>query len=360
VNITATELKKSLRVFTPVRTESYQIGEHGISAQDSDVWIVSESPLSGLGKCFSVNGKKLAQVINRMSGQVEITKEEKLLSLKSARAKIELETQEIKPLKIPVPPEKVLELKTDDLKKALAVAEASASPNKASAFGGVVLIQSLPLGIEDESPKGYRVVGTDANVLTVVSVEEPVPFEFKMTLNLPAASVVQIMDKETVVLGESNTHLYAKSGGIRVFASKPTKTYPDFDGLLAIQSKLKFGFVPGEWMAALRTIETLIDESVDQGGIDLQFAEGVVQWSNVGVGSTASDESPYEQIDPDPLFQPVMVSDLRIKAKYLSGFLAKAGEKATIGLTDKKKPIVLESGNMMTLMTPMASKKESK
>lgn len=359
MNIAATELKKALRVFAPVRTEFYQIGEHGISAQDSDIWVVSESPLSGLGGIFSVNGKKLSQVVGRMSGQVEITKEEKLLSLKSARAKIELEIQDIKPLKIPDPPAKVLELASVDLKKALSIAVASASPNKASAFGGVVLLQSLPLGIEEGSPSGYRIVGTDANVLTVATVGNSVQFEFKMTLNLPAAAIVQIMDG-TISLGESNTHLYAQSGGIRVFASKPTQTFPNFDSLLSVPSKLKFGFKTEEWVSALRTVETLIEESVDQGGIDLQFAEGVVQWNNTGVGSTASDEAPYEQIDPDPLFQPVTVSNLRVKAKYLSGFLAKAGEESTLGLVDKNKPIRLESGNMTTLVMPMAGKKETK
>jgi len=359
--INASEIKRFLKPLSPVRSESYQIGEHGISAQDSDIWAVSESQLSGLGGCFSVNGKKLSQVVGRMSGQIEIVKEEKLLSLKSARAKIELEVQDIKPIKIPEAPAKTLELNADDFKKALSVAVASASPNKASAFGGVVLLQSLPMGLEEEAPRGYRIVGTDANMLTVAKVSGSGLFEFKITLNLPAASVVQIMDGSSILLGESNNHVWAKSGGIRVFASKPTQVYPNFDPLLAIQPKLKFGFKTQEWVSAIRTVETLIDEAVDQGGIDLHFAEGVVQYRNVGVGSTASDEAPYDQIEPDPLFDgPVTVSNLRVKAKYLSAFLAKAGEEATLGLVDKNKPVRLESGNVTTLIMPMLGKKESK
>src|ERR1700677_4912163 len=170
MNINAAELKKSLKILSPVRTESWQIGEHGISASDPDIWPVVESPLSELGGCFSINGKKLSQVVNRASGQIEIEKHDKFLSLRYSKAKIDLEIQNIKPLKIPETPNMIAATSLPDFKKALAVSAASATTNKASAFGGVVLVQSLPLGIEETSPLGYRVVGTDATVLTTAMV----------------------------------------------------------------------------------------------------------------------------------------------------------------------------------------------
>ena len=357
MNIVATELRKSLKIFGPVKSESYQIGPHGISAQDSDVWIVEESPLSGLGDCFSINGKKLAQVTNRMSGQIEITREEKFLTLRSAKAKIDLEIQNTKPPKLPEFSEKFHTLDLSEFKKAIALSSASASPNKSAPFGGVVLLQSLPLGLEETSPSGYRSVGTNGNVLTVLTVSTPLEFEFKSLLNLSATAVVQIMDGTRVDFGESNSHVCLRSGGVTLFASKPSQVYPNFDGLLAIPPKLKFSFKSEEWLSALRTVEPLIDSSLDQGGITVQFREGVVQYSTVGVGSTATDEATYEQIEPDPLFEPVTVDNLRINASYLSGFLSKAGETATIGLVNQSKPVKLESGNMMTLVMPIATKK---
>ena len=48
MNITAAELKKNFKLLSPVRSETYQIGDYGISSQDSDIWVVVPSPLSGL------------------------------------------------------------------------------------------------------------------------------------------------------------------------------------------------------------------------------------------------------------------------------------------------------------------------
>ena len=358
--ITAAELKKTLKVFAPIKTESYQIGEHGVSASDSDAWVIADSPLSGLGGCFSVNGKKLSQVVNRMSGQIEIERQDKLLSLKSARAKIELEIQNIKPLKIPEASGKTLTSSLSDFKKAVALGVASASPNKSAAFGGVVQIQSLPLGIEDVSPSGYQIIGTDSQVLTVVTISNPIPFELKVLLNLEAAAVVQLMDGTDLTLSESNTHLYLAVPGTRLFVSKSVQQYPDFSRHLASQPKLKFKFNPEEWLSAMKTVEPLMDETVDQGGISVHLSDSVVVFSNISVGSTAQDEAGYEQVDPDPIFEPATVKNLKVRAKYLSGFLAKATGETTMGLIDKNSPIRLESGNVQALMMPLASKKETK
>src|ERR1039458_9317138 len=142
MNITAADLKHSLKRLAPVRTESYQIGEHGISAQDPDIWVISESPLSGLGTFSVKNGKKLSQVVSRMSGQVEIEREEKYLKLRYSKAKIELEIQPIKPITVPYTPNMLTATNLSSFKKALAVATAVASPNKSAAFGGVVQVQS--------------------------------------------------------------------------------------------------------------------------------------------------------------------------------------------------------------------------
>lgn len=359
MKITAAELKKSLKVFGPIRTESYQIGEHGVSAQDPDAWVIADSPLSGLEGCFSVNGKKLGQVVNRMSGEIEITKEDRKLTLRSAKAKVDLEVQNIKPLKIPAVPEKLQVLGAEAFKKALTVAVGSASPNKSAAFGGVVQIQTLPMGIEETTPQGYRIVGTDGNVLTVAVVNNKTEVEFKVLLNLAAAAVVQIMDGETVSFGETNTNLWFKAGVVTLFASKPTQIYPDFEKVISVQPKLRFQFNSEEWLSALRTVEPLMDDSVDNGAFTVQMADGVVQLGSIG--GAATDEATYEQIQPDPIFEDaVKVSGLRLHAKYVSQFLSRVSGEAVLNLTEKDKPVKFESGNVMTLMMPQMTKKETK
>lgn len=357
MNITAADLKRQLKKLSPVKTESYQVGPHGISAQDSDVWVIVESPLSGLGDTCSVSGKKLSSVISRMSGTIDINQAEKSIVLKSAKARVELEIQRIKPISLPPAPEKTVSFYPDEFKKALSVAVASASPAKSAAFGGVVQLQSLPLGLEETAPSGYRIVGTDSIVLVVVHRNQELPFEFNSLINLSAAAVVQIMDGDEILIGETNEKLYVKSGDTTVFASKPVQKYPNFDVILNMTPKMKFGFEPENWLSALRTIEPLIDDA-DEGAITMQFADGVVQWKNIGVGSTASDESAYEQLDPDPVFEPTTVSNLKVYANYLSGFLSKAGKTATLGLIAKEKPIRLESDGVVVLTMPVAGKKQ--
>ena len=117
---------------------------------------------------------------------------------------------------------------------------------------------------------------------------------------------------------------------------------------------IKLKFIPSEWLSALRTVEPLIDEEKDKGAISLHFADGVVQFKNVGVGSTATDETGYEQLDPDPIFDPKEF-DLKLTAKYLSGFLSKAGAEGTLGITDG--PIRFESENVVVLTMPIGGKK---
>ena len=349
--IPATDLKHALKKLQPVKTDVFRFDAGTIVAQDSDAIVVVPGPK--FEGAFNTNSKKLSAIINRMSGQIEITQQEKSIVLKSAKARVELEIQPVKPVTLPSFPTPSVEFKLSEFKKALALAVSSASTAKSAAFGGSVQLQSLPLGLEDTTPRGYRIVGTDSIVLTVVTVLEPVPFDMKGLLNLTAASIVQIMDGDKLEIGESDTHLQIRSGTTTVYASKPVQAYPNFDVLLAKKPSIKVGFKSAEWLNALRTVEPLIDEEKDGGRVSLQFRENVVQFLNVGIGNTASDEASYEQLEPDDPFETKEFS-LKLTAKYLSGFLSKAGSDATLGVTDL--PVRLESDNVVMLTMPGGKK----
>jgi hypothetical protein len=216
----------------------------------------------------------------------------------------------------------------------------------------------LPLGledVEDEHPRGYRIVGTDAVILASAEREWLCPFEFRWLLNLTAASIVQLMDGEALEAGETNQYLVLRSGDTTVYASKPTKAYPNHDKLLAFQPHTQFSFQAEAWLAALRTVEPMIDESVDQGAVALHFKDGVVQLSSVGVGSTAQDEAEYEQVKPDPIFEP-REARLRLNIKFLLGFLSKATGLSVLSLTDR--PAKFESEGLMMLCMPMTGKEK--
>lgn len=148
MNISATDLKHALKRLSPVKTETYRFDVDGIVAQDSDVIVVVDGPK--FGGTFNTNGKKLSSVVNRMSGQIDAQQSGNKLTLKSAKAVVELEIQPIQPVKLPEDAKNSVVFEAAGFKKALGVAFASASPAKSAAFGGVVQLQSLPSGLESE------------------------------------------------------------------------------------------------------------------------------------------------------------------------------------------------------------------
>lgn len=348
MKIPAAELKATLKKLAPVKTDDFVIGTHGISARDSDVWVVSDSGLASFGN-FSLNGKNLSKVVNRMTGVIDITSDDKSITLRSAKAEIRLETKLAKAPKFPDAPEKILTLRTAEFKKAAALAVSSASPNKSAPFGGVIQFQTLAEGIEDETYPRYRVVGTDSKVLTVVNVNRELPFGATALLNLTAAGVVQLLETDTFEFGIGDTGHYLKSGGLTVYASKPDQQYPGISPLLANPATLVVKFSPEEWLAAYRNVEPVIEPNEDgESQVCLQFSDGVVQLSSKGTGSTAKDEAGYEQVDPDPLLEPTDITLVMI-ADHLSGFLSKSSGEATLSFSRVDKPLKLESGVLQVL-----------
>ncbi len=353
MNIAAADLKRALKKLSPVRTETCQISASGFSAQDSDTLVIETCPFSGLTETYNLHGKKLSQVVNRMSGQIEISQFEKYLELKSAKAKVQLEIQKAKALPLPEPAKHSLTLESAPFKRAISVASASASPAKSAAFGGVVMLQNLPLGLEESVAPGYRVTGTDSITLTTVTVNTPITLQFRSLLNLTAAQIVQLMDGDKIEIGDTDKYLVLRSGSTTVYASKPVQKYPDFDGLLSKPCRIKIGFKPTDWVPALRTVEPMVEEE-DKGAVGLHFFDGVLECKSVGVGSTASDETVYEQIDPDPVFDPKDFS-LKLKIKDLLGFMSKAGEDCTLGVADQM--VKLESEGVVVLSMPVKEQK---
>jgi DNA polymerase III sliding clamp (beta) subunit (PCNA family) len=352
MNIAAADLKRLLKKLNPVKTDTYRFDVDGIIAQDSDVIVAVQGP--SFGGTFNINGKNLSRTVGRASGQINIEQTGNKLILTWAKAKVELEIQPVKSVPLPELNATAISFSAAELKKALNLTLPSANPAKSAAGGGVVQLQSLPLRLEAEEIPGYRVVGTDLIVMTIAQVLKPVPFEFKFPLNLTAAAIVQIMDGESVSIQDTAKYLVLKSGDTTVYASKPVQKYPDFDPLLAMKPTVTFGFKTEEWLNALRTVEPLIDDEKDKGAVIVHFDENVVQFKNNGVGSTAVDEATYEQLDPDPVFDPKEIT-LKLTAKYLSGFLSRAGSEATFSITEK--PIRLESDGVVVLTMPFGGKK---
>lgn len=357
MNIPATELKQTLRKLSPVRTETYQVSD-GLSAQDSDIYVFAGGPLADPTNPYSINGKKLTQVTNRMSGQIEITRQDRVLTLKSARAKVELEIQPIKPLKVPESPKSLTPFDLGLFKAALVKATAWASTNKSAQFGGVIQVRTIPpVALDDTTSPGYAVVGTDGNSLSVVEVGYPLLDEYSWLINLEAAAVVQLMDSAPFGIGATDNHLKIQSGSTVVYASRPNKNFPDYPKFVPTQFDFTIQVKSADFVSALRTVEPLIDEPTDGGGISIQIKDGVVQLNSLGTGERAEDFVEYDQVYPDPVFDPKEFQ-LKMKAQYLSSFFSKAGESSTVSFLGPLKPIKLQSGDITTIVMPIGPKEK--
>ena len=111
----ASELKHALKKLAPVKTDSFRFDGDTVVAQDSEATVVVPAPR--FETPFTINAKKLSSVVNRMSGEIEATLQERSLVLKSAKARIELEIQKVKSVALPTQQEKVITFDLPAFKK---------------------------------------------------------------------------------------------------------------------------------------------------------------------------------------------------------------------------------------------------
>src|SRR6185312_7471201 len=101
----------------------------------------------------------------------------------------------------------------------------------------------------------------------------------------------------------------------------------------------------------LHLLDPLIESIQTKDGqipvVSCKFSGNMVLFTSIGTGSQAQDEAPYEQLEPDPVFDPSELT-LKLNSKHLSTFLSKAASEATISVT-KDRPVLLTSGALRVL-----------
>ena len=125
-------------------------------ADDSDVTVcVGSDKFSGIPN-ISVEARKFSSVVNRMSGEIEIIPSDNLLTIKSGKAKVDMEFTAPKPRTFTSPPETIT-LPLGPMKDLLKYVYTSADQNRAAATGGVVQFESVTSGIfGDEKVTGFE------------------------------------------------------------------------------------------------------------------------------------------------------------------------------------------------------------
>lgn len=348
--IPANELKSILKKLSGVKTEFFHIQDGCIRAQDSDVWIEVSCPVFAGQTPFTVV-RKIIQDVNRFSGDLEIEREDSKLVLKSKKARREIPIQAVKPIKRPEAPLGYLTLDWVATKGVLSLASQTVSKMKSVEYGDVVQLATGGFrSIEDNRPEYIQAIGFDSVVMTRVRRDLPVETPFNVLINLSAIQIVQLMDGEKTEFGETENGIHFNADNMTVIASKPAKKYPDYEKFIPENSPLQFSFDPIAVAQSLKIVEPTDD---GDGSVGLHFADGVLQLFSVG----ASDEIEYEQLTPDPVFEPVDFIT-RVNYKHLQGIVSRASDKLLLSASGSEGILRFDSGDVTTLTASMYRKEK--
>lgn len=344
MNIPAADLKQIVKRLASSKAENLFLDTDAgrFIAQDPEITVVvqSDKVKSGEG-VYSFNARKFTTVVNRMSGEIELGLG-KTLTLKSAKAKVEIELLNGKPPVVGVP-KPVINLPLPEIKGLLQYAMTAADTNKAAEFGGVIQLSTVVRGFEVEEVVGFKAAGTDGKRLGFAEVESPCSVApFMYLIPLPAVAALEKLDGKILTAAQSESHFYFADGNTHIFARKLSKAFPNYGSVVPKTFKFVATVQTEELKAALRTVEPFVP---DEGAraITVHFLDGTLT-VNAKSGGTAQDELAYKQSTPDPIFDDVDFTT-RMNFMHLSGFANTASGEIKIQCNEDKDPVLLESGN---------------
>lgn len=352
MNIAATELKSLLKKFSGSKADQLLLDTTAgkITATDSDTLIVVTSDLLRDSFVTSVNARKFIAAVNRLSGNIAITWKNSLV-LKSARATIELEVTDAKPVKLSSP-ERGIKLPLLPVRDMLQYAAAAADTERASAFGGVVQLSTENSGIDTVTVTGLKAAGTNGQRLQVAThADESYPAALaplSTLIPLPAVAVLRALDGDTLSLGETDSHVYLQAGNTEIWSAKLTKTYPDYSRFIPKEFKYVFEVDAAEMLRVLKTVDLTVDGAISNA-CTVHFLDGTVTVKSYGTGDSAEDACAYTQITPDPAFDMVDFSAMW-NHKFIADFFAAASGVVTISANSAEKPFVFSAGNKTMLV----------
>jgi DNA polymerase III sliding clamp (beta) subunit (PCNA family) len=357
MQIAATELKSLIKRLAPASSEMTIISDGGLVAAGSDLTICAASDaFKGLG-LFQVNARKFSSVVNRLSGQVDVQKMDNVLVVKSAKAKVEIETAAVKP-RVFSAPETLHTVPLPSVRDLLKYVSIAADSNKAAFAGGVVQFETVTTGLFDEEKiTAIEAMGTDGKRCAWSSVEFDGAAPFKYHITLPAVAAIQGLDGDTIQIGETDSFYYLKSATTTIYANKLAKGYTNYKSILPKSFKFQATVDAAEFKQVLYTVEPMIQD-VEQFAVVVHFLDGKLSVRTVGKGGTAQDEMEYVA---DPLAD-VSEFQTKINHKILSDYFSVVSGEVTFNANPPvlnkgqmvPQPVILESGNRKIMIAPIA------
>lgn len=346
--IQSSVLKTILKRLSPAKSELVILARGGLVASDSDITISVAHEAFDFATPISVNARKFSSVVNRMSGSVDLTLSANVLTLRSAKAKVDMETAVVKRRTF-VQPETLQTIPLAPMKDVLKYASMAADTNKAAFMGGVVQFETTVKGFEDERITGFESMGTDGKRCAYTEVDvEGLTDKFKYMIPLPAVAAIQTLDGETVQVGEADSFYFLKSSHATIWANKLNKPTPNYKSFLPHEFKFTAAVDAAEMKRVLYTVEPMVQD-VELRAVYVHFLDGRLNIRTVGQGGTAEDELEYVS---DPLAD-VTEFKIKIDHRYLNDYFSLVSGDVVFNANAPDKPIILESGNRNLMIAPV-------
>lgn len=353
MKIPASELKALLKQVSAVKNTHLFLTNGGLVAQDSDVTVCVGSDKFEDIPNISVEARKFSSVVNRMSGEIEITPSDNLLTIKSGKAKVEMEVSKPKNQTFSKPPETIT-LPLGPMKDLLKYVYTSADQNRAAATGGVVQFESVTSGIfGDEKVTGFEAMATDSKRCAYSSVVADVPAAFKFLIPLPAVAVLQGLSGDLVDAAETDSYLFFRTPSATLYANKLSKKFPNYRSFVPKKFAFSATVNAVDFKNALNTVEPMVQD-IETYAVSVHFLDGILRIKTIGNGGQAQDEIPYLA---DPLAD---VEEFKIKVdhRYLSDYVSQVSGEITFNGNSATQPIVMECGGKNILIAAVAGGSE--
>jgi DNA polymerase III sliding clamp (beta) subunit (PCNA family) len=288
------------------------------------------------------DGRKLFQVVARMSGEIAIHLDDAALVLKSARATVKLETKPAKPFVAPATKDATI-LPLPEVKSLLAYTSVSVSKNIAEQFGGVVKLTAKD-GV-------LQAAGTDGARLALAKTVCTGYFVLDLTIPMSAVQALVNLEGDTVEVESTDRYLHFYANSVDIYANRVSREYPNYQSFIPKSFGVKYRVDADMFKNALLTVRPLVS---DQGepGIAVHFLDNVVTVTDLA--GAATDQADYVQLEPDENFEPTPAT-IKVNIDHLLSFFANISGPVSISLNGPRQPIWIEAGTKRMLLAVLAS-----
>lgn len=351
MKIQAADLKALLRKVSSSKAETLVLdAKRGLLiVSDPEITIFAADPKLIDGWVGATSLRKFSSVVNRMSGEIDLTFTDKFL-LQSAKARIELESMAYT-LPVFPKPEEHIDLPLTEFKDLISYAASAAEVNKASMFGGVIQIISRTEGIESLAPTPYEVRGTDGGKMAWAKSKDAAPAAFDMLLPLPAIAPIQSLTGEKIKIGRTpSVYIFEQDKSVVIYAKRLTRTYPDLMKNMPKSFKFEATISAPELRNALRVIEPMLNQNC-KNAVSVHFVDTTLCLKTVG--AKAEDSIQYEQISPDPMLSAPTDLKINLQHDWLFRFVNQIEGDFRLHANSPKEPVLVRSGDKSMFFAAM-------